>query len=285
MIILLKSIKEKFNKPVIIESFISNKLNLSFSYGLFIFTFLTLFKPFKLDLLKHNFFGYSIVISILYSINLLLLLFLLKKINYKKWTISHLIIWYGLFIFCLGFVTWYFSGLYKDFVNYSLKLPFLRFLKYTLFVSLVSTPLLILLNDKITKNKKIKKTVENTLITIYSENKKEKIKIDILKLIYITISGNYVSFYIIEETQIKELILRNTLSNILSQIKKYPTIFKCHKSYIINSLHINAISGNAKGYFLISNMLTNKIPVSRSFNNEELENLLQKKLPVYPKTL
>ena len=111
-------------------------------------------------------------------------------------------------------------------------------------------------------------------IIIYSENKKENILININKVIYTSITGNYVSFYNITDEGIKEVVIRNTLSNILKQINDYPNFIRCHKSYIINTNYIVSISGNARGYFLKTNQIENLIPVSRKFNKEYLEKIV-----------
>ena len=278
---MIKSIKYFLNKHFYIDTLLSNKLILSVIHGLFILLFLNFFKPFKLDNLKEYFFNYSLLIAVLYVIVLFLIFVILEKINYKKWTYGSIIIVTLFFIFILSFVTWYSGGIYKDI--YGLKrLSFLLFYRYTSYVTIFSIPLLFVINDELSKLKiKRKKVIEKKLsksqeenIIIYSENKKENIRLNINKLIYISITGNYVSFYITTDKGIKELVFRNTLSNIIKQIKKYPFIFRCHKSYIINTNYIDSISGNARGYFLKANKIKNLIPVSRKFNKEYLEKII-----------
>ena len=77
------------------------------------------------------------------------------------------------------------------------------------------------------------------------------------------------------EKGIKEKIIRNTLTKIAIELKEYTTIKRCHKSYIINTKLMDSISGNARGYYLISELNCVKIPVSRSFKKEEIESLIQ----------
>lgn len=73
---------------------------------------------------------------------------------------------------------------------------------------------MLIVNEKLLKKEKnYNKIIDE--ITIYSENKKEKLTIHIDKLIYITIDGNYASFFLDTTNGVKELILRNTLANIL----------------------------------------------------------------------
>ena len=136
---MIKSIKYFLKKEFEIETLLSNKLLLSAIHGLFIFFFLNLFKPFKLDNLEEYFFNYSLLIAVLYVIVLFLIFVILEKINYKKWTYGSIIIVTLFFIFILSFVTWYSGGIYKDI--YGLKrLSFLLFYRYTSYVTIFSIP-------------------------------------------------------------------------------------------------------------------------------------------------
>tara|TARA_R110002072_G_scaffold168220_1_gene321784 strand:+ start:2584 stop:3405 length:822 start_codon:yes stop_codon:yes gene_type:complete len=273
---LYKKIILFLKKPFNLESYISNKLNLSLLHGLFVFVFLNIFKPFKLDNLKEDLFGYTILMGVLTFLVPFLFFFILEKIKFKNWFIYSFIGLTLFFSIIYSFTLWYFSGIYKDIFSLN-KLSFIVFYKYCSSLAIISIIFMLIVNDKLLrlKSEKINRIKEDE-ITLYSENKKENITIHINKLIYITIDGNYASFFIETGNGIKELILRNTLSNILKQTTNYPFIFRCHKSYIINSLFFNEIIGNARGYSLKSNRIENKIPVSRSLHKVDLEKLLQK---------
>tara|TARA_R110001606_G_scaffold120726_1_gene252565 strand:+ start:357 stop:1178 length:822 start_codon:yes stop_codon:yes gene_type:complete len=272
---LFSKIKLFLKKPFNLESYISNKLNLSLLHGLFVFIFLNIFKPFKLDLLKEFLFGYTILMGILTFIVPFLFFFILEKIKFKKWSIYSFIGLTLYFIIIYSFILWYFSGIYKDIFNLN-RLSFIVFYKYSSSLALISIIFMLIVNDKLLRLKKEKiNKIKEDEITLFSENRKENVTINIDKLIYITIDGNYASFFIETANGIKEIILRNTLSNILKQITNYPFIFRCHKSYIINSLFFDEITGNARGYYLKSNRIENKIPVSRSLHKVDLEKLLQ----------
>lgn len=271
-----KSILSFLKKPFNIESYLSNKLVLSLLHGVFVFIFLNLFKPFNLDVLKGYLFGYSIVMGILTFLVPFLLLFILEKIKFKNWSIYSFIIVTFFFTIIYSYILWYFSGIYKDLYGL-IKLNFILFYKYSSSLFIISILFMLIVNDRLLRRKKKKiNNIKEDLITIYSENKKENLTINIDKLIYITINGNYTSLFINTSKGTNELIIRNTLANILKQIKTYPFIFKCHKSYIINSLFFDEITGNARGYYLKSNKIETKIPVSRSLNKGELEKLLKK---------
>lgn len=265
-----------FKKAYHLNTFFINKLPLTTLHGLFVVIFLILLEPFNLDVLNQYIYGYSLMMGFLTFLIPFLFLFLLEKLNIQRIILPSLLFLFAFFLLIYSYILWYWSGVYKDYF-YLKRLNFSLFLKYSSFLALFSFLFFVVLNDKI-KHFKKKKTVidkkEETVI-IYSENKKESININIDKLIYITVTGNYSSFFIIRNNKIKEIVLRNTLSNILKHLKEYPKIFKCHKSYIINTNYIDAISGNARGYFLESKLLTKQIPVSRSFKKEDLNNLIK----------
>lgn len=270
-ITILNFLKSPFN----LESYTSNKLNLSLLHGFFVVLFLNIFKPFKLDNLKEYLFGYTLLMGFLTFIIPFLFFYILEKIKFKNWSIFLFIVLTFFITIIYAFILWNFSGIYKD--QFGLvKLSFLQFYKYSSSLVIISIIFMLVVNDKLLSIKKEKiNSIKEDKVLFYSENKKENLTININKLIYITIDGNYASFFVETPKGIKELILRNTLSNIINQIINYPFIFRCHKSYIVNSLFFDKITGNARGYYLKSNKIETKIPVSRSLNKTELEKLLQ----------
>lgn len=260
-----------------LNSYFTNKLPLTALHGLFVCIFLVLFQPFNLDVFHQYIYGYGLMMGFLTFVIPYLFFLALEKMNFQKILPVTLLLLFAIFLLIYSFVLWYFSGIYKD--NFDLiRLSFSLFFKYSSFLALFSLLFFLVVNDKLKRFKKKKAVIINNKQTVlfYSENKKESIQINVDQLIYITISGNYSSFFVIKDNGIKEIVLRNTLSNILIPLKEYPKIFKCHKSYIVNTKYINAISGNARGYFLISDKLSHKIPVSRSYKKKDLENLIKK---------
>ncbi|APZ45701.1 DNA-binding protein [Polaribacter reichenbachii] len=272
---MIKPIIKLFKRKLNLEAYITNKLALTALHGAFVFIFLNLFKPFNLDVLKETLFGYSLVMGSLTFIVPYLLLLILDKTNYKKLSVASFLIVLFCFLWIYSYILWFFSGVYKDEFNL-LKLSFVLFYKYSSSLALISILFFVIVNEKVIRFKrKIRVfTKKEKSIIIYSENNKENISIAIADLIYITIAGNYASFFVNTSKGIKEIVLRNTLSKILNQIQGYPYIFKCHKSFIVNTKHIKSISGNAKGYFLISDKIDIKIPVSRSIKKKEIEKFI-----------
>jgi DNA-binding LytR/AlgR family response regulator len=61
-------------------------------------------------------------------------------------------------------------------------------------------------------------------------------------------------------------LIRNTISAIEEQLKTHhPLIFRCHRGYMVNIRKILSVSGNAQGFKLFLEGVTETIPVSRSY--------------------
>jgi len=107
--------------------------------------------------------------------------------------------------------------------------------------------------------------LKKTIIQISSSNNKQQIELEESDLLYVESQQNYVSISHIEEGEVKETILRNTLKNIQAQLSEVP-FFRCHQSYLVNTNLIEKVSGNAQGLRLQLRGLDGvEIPVSRKY--------------------
>ncbi len=95
---------------------------------------------------------------------------------------------------------------------------------------------------------------------------KEKIQLDVYPndLLIIKSCGNYIEVFYLKGEKVCSAILRNTLTSICFKVTKYPFLFKCHRSYLININRIHSTKGNARGCEVTLKGISDKIPVSRS---------------------
>ncbi len=270
----------------------SYKLLVSLGFGIFVFLFLAIFKPFGVAQLGDNITVYSFGFGVLTTFGLLLSLFLLplifkKKFESENWTIGKNVLFTIWIIVLISSFNWYYKFLVVNDYSGSFN-DYISFLNYTVAVGIFPSILFFIIDEKksrkkrekiaeiITKEKK--KTIQTEkkakTISLTSDNKKDVFEIDINNLVYITSEGNYVCVFTKKNGQLKENILRTTLTKIYSELSDYNHMIRCHKSYIINSNHIREIRGNARGYTLQSSSITFPIPVSRSFPKESLKNLI-----------
>jgi len=117
-------------------------------------------------------------------------------------------------------------------------------------------------------------TAENSkIVVITSETGKEKIEINLKDLLFIKSIDNYVEVYRTDNNKIDEILMRSTLIRIEKELKSYPFLFRCHRTYIINVNNIFKVTGNSQGYKLMFKGVDNLIPVSRDYS-KKLFNLI-----------
>lgn len=90
------------------------------------------------------------------------------------------------------------------------------------------------------------------------------LKVNIENLLFVQVTDNYVEIQYNSENSIKKSILRNTLKSVQESLSETPYLFQCHRSYIINLKKVVSVSGNSRGYMVIMEGCSNKIPVSRN---------------------
>lgn len=263
-------------------------LVLSFIIGSFIFLFTFTFRPFGMAELENNLFlyclGFGVITFIVQSFLFVIIPLIFKSFfNNKKWNVGKNILFLLILVSFISIANWYYNSKVQITSNAKL-LSFKEIFSYTFSISIFPIFLYMFFSEKHYYSKQEKETeftedlqVLDTIkeITIYGNNNNESITFNTENLIYITSQKNYVNFVIKTNNGIKEHILRSTLSSISIKLEKYVVFFKCHKSYIINTTFFDSISGNTKGYFFESKIISKQIPVSRKFNIEELKELIK----------
>ncbi len=103
-----------------------------------------------------------------------------------------------------------------------------------------------------------------SLIKITDNYSKSIIDFELEQLCYIASADNYIEVFWLEDNKpLNRIMIRNTLKFIEEKYKNEPSLFRCHKGYIVNCQKIIKVEGNAKGYFLSLKDVPEKIPVSR----------------------
>ncbi|PWG05890.1 LytR/AlgR family response regulator transcription factor [Polaribacter aquimarinus] len=266
-------------------------LLLSFGVGFFIFLFLFTFQPFGIPSILNNIFlytgGFGLVTFFTMLFFFVFLPFIFKDFfKDENWTVGKNILFLFLLVFIITIGNYYYNSFFQNTDNMKL-LTLKNFFVYTFSLAIFPLITFTYISEKlhrIHRERTSKEIMEfkvsqqleskNEEIKIFGDNEKETITFNLDNLVYITSQGNYASFYLKKGDGLEEKIIRNTLSNIAKKLHKKSTIFRCHKSYIINSKFMNSISGNARGYYLESDLLPNQIPISRSFKKDNLKNLI-----------
>jgi len=275
------------NRPYPFIDKILNKLLISILFGLFVFLFLLLFQPFGIAEVIDNksiyLLGFGLITSFALIISYLLLPFLFTKLfdsnywNIKKeliFVLSNIIIitilnYEYYIIFDYGTTqqhSLFFFGLITASVGI-FPVTFLVFIR-EMYLTGKSKKNALELNAII--EQKIRKVPKNEVITINADTKVDMLKLNLQDLLYIKSEDNYCKLYFKENKQIQNKLLRISLKNIEEQLRNYPEILRCHRSYIVNKNHILKISGNARSYIIHFALCNETAFVSRNFPKEML---------------
>lgn len=287
----MKKIISWLNTPYYFNPFFKYKLKLSISLGLFVFLFLYIFKPFYLSIFTQiTLLQYTSCIGFFTFLAVLIVvtippLFFKNFFDEDKWTIGKTILIVVVGTIITAIFLKYFGDYYKKQYGYKI-ISLARYIVYSLLVSALPLILFIFNNEKsirlkrnikakkIVKAKNVIENIASEKVKIFAQNNKESIKIETKNLLYVTSQGNYASFFVKDNKEIKEKILRTTLTKIDNAFKDNPKIIRCHKSYIINTNYVEDITGNARGYLLSVKYIEATIPVSRNFSKQSLESFL-----------
>jgi len=291
---MISRIKNWLLKPYPLTTSNKIKLSVSFSIGAFVFFFLLIFKPFGFNLFTQGeMLYYSYLYAIITILTILFSFFVLPIIfdsffEPSEWRIYKEILFEVEVILIIGVSNWFFAD-YSTHFNPNSEYGILFFIGTAFLIGFFPTLILIFFIERrsYTKKQKIAKKIsslkteniqnsEAQFVTIVGENKKEKISFPSEQLLYISSEKNYASIFYLDNEKVKEKLIRNSLNKIEKQLKDFPSIIRCHKSYIVNSNHVEKIEGNARNYLLKLTELDFLIPVSRKFPRELLFTLLKK---------
>jgi len=270
---------------------------IAFSFATTIYLLLLIFKPFNIAIMDEYFpipiflFGYWLTTFCSFILfDFVLPQFFKAFYNPDKWTLGKNIIEVVLQISVVGFLNFlydlYLSILVTDLYTSSIQIIewFVRMQFYTVVVGSLPTMILFMMTERILqyRNQIISEKVVNNIIhhkttqtidkiTIPSNNKNESLSLFKQQLLCIKAEGNYANVFYVDEGQVKSMIIRNTLTTIITDIEDM-SIKRCQISYIVNFDKVTRAYGNAKNINLQIEELDFEIPVSRKFPIKEIFN-------------
>lgn len=119
-------------------------------------------------------------------------------------------------------------------------------------------------------------TIENiptAFLTIEAENEKENISILQAAFLAATSADNYVKIYYVQNERLVTTIIRTTLKKVAENTADFPSLYRCHRTALVNLAAVQNVVGTAQGYRLQLSFLQEEIPVSRNLNKEVKEKL------------
>lgn len=251
-----------------------------FVISLLVFLFLLVFQPLDLNKLSLedkmiSLAGVVIVTFVALSVNLLLIPVIFSHIlNSGRWVIWKEILWniWILFIISTGYVLYY-----KLIGLALLDVGIATYLKILLLGSLPFIFLIPMNQDRLrrfyrknanTLNQRIeeKHSMPQAEVVLESEYQKDSLKVRVSSILYVSSAGNYIEVIWLDDKNVPvKQMVRTSLQKAEQALAKYPFIYKCHRSHLININHVIKVEGNYQGYraFLHDDVLP--IPVSRNY--------------------
>ncbi len=192
--------------------------------------------------------------------------------SHEKWSINKEILWAFLFVIFNSVASVFFA-------RYVGKIP-VTFHMATIIVilTLIETVTLSVVNEYHFLKKQLRDLTcgtidnkdeipleENVKIEFESENKSEYFNLLLNQIILIKAANNYIEVIYLNEEKVSKKLIRNTLKNTEELFSKYPSIIRCHRSCMVNKIHIDKVIKGNEGLILTLIDYPEKIHVSRQY--------------------
>lgn len=275
----------------------TGRLRYAFFAGLIVFLILFLFRPFNIDGAGNHFnvvhaFIYGAATSVMVMLNSMLLPVIFRSSHKEEsWTLGKEMLVMGWHVLSIAFVnlliTHYLYGLPLSWINV------LNFLLITAMVGIFPVAFILLIKQQVLYrrfNRGANAIEEELAATVpvdaLSDNKVQKVllkgdnqgedyELGISSIRYITAADNYLRIVCMEGDKVNSIVLRSTLKKAEQMLKDHPVFLRCHRAYIVNLASVKHVSGNAQGFKLHLQNVSDVIPVSRTLN-ESLQGELKK---------
>ena len=265
------------NKPYPFNDDFKYNSKLIFFISIGVLVFLYLFQPLDVSLMDNKqklyvVVGLGIITFLSLSLNLLILPSLFPGIFIKRiWNIKKEILWniWILSTISVGYYLYYkLLGIFEIDFKTVLGLIIIAIIPITGLITVSRNRILrsyLKLSEGINKKLKEKKSIEEKLVHFESDYVKDNLSIKVNLLLFIRAANNYIEVFWKEGEEIKNQMIRTSLSKAEELLKEHKFIFKCHRSYMVNMRSIDKIEGNIQGYKIFFENLDFSIPVSKNF--------------------
>ncbi len=269
---------KSFSKPFPFIDSVKEHFLIALFFGVFTFLFLMVFEPFTIDEIESNkflyVFGYGLVTFGVLFFTLRLFAIIANPSMKEGWTVGKMLLLICAETFVIAIMTWLYSYPTELYID-EFESPW-TYVFYTFSIGSIPIAFFIVYLEKKLEKKNQKEAVHvfadiasnkslfaDEAVHIVSNN--NEIKLTLNELLCIKAFGNYVEVYYQKEKVLKKELLRQSLSQIGEQLKAYPSLKQCHRSYIVNFDKIEKVNGNARNFNLHLSVLDFVVPVSRNF--------------------
>ncbi|MBI9052419.1 MAG: LytTR family transcriptional regulator [Bacteroidales bacterium] len=253
----------------------NSKLIFFISIGVLVFLYL--FQPLDVSLMNNKeklyvVVGLGTITFLSLSLNLLILPSLFPGIFVKRiWNIKKEILWnlWILTTISVGYYLYYkMLGIFDVDFKMVLGLIIIAIIPITGLIT-VNRNRILRSYVKISKgiNKKLKENrfKEEKLVHFESDYVNDNLSIKVNLLILIRAANNYIEVFWKEKDGVKSQMIRTSLKKAEELLEEHKFIFKCHRSYLVNTKLIDKMEGNLRGYNLFFEDIDFTVPVSKNF--------------------
>jgi hypothetical protein len=248
-----------------------SKLYTILLFGLFIFLFLYLFKPFGVASLKPMSqlimtMGFGVITAFV----LLVFKFLIEPVVIREnWTLGKNIIWDIIIASSIGAANYFF-------IFTIFKLDFAaKYLLYSVWIAILVGIIPVTISHIMVYNKMYRNALKEADIPeekllwveevrITAGNEKNDLRINPKSIIYLCSNDNYVTIVMLKDNVINKVTMRGTLKSAEYELRKNTGFIRCHKCYIVNLDFIDRIAGHSQNMKIKLLHTDEVIPVSRS---------------------
>lgn len=117
-------------------------------------------------------------------------------------------------------------------------------------------------------------TSENTL-DILDENGKVELTIDLRELLFIESDNQYINVHFKQAEKLTKRVVRTRMKKVLTELHAHP-IFRCHRSYAVNMVHVHHLEVfEQKTYLILDPTDGIRIPVSKTYLSQIKKDLAE----------
>jgi hypothetical protein len=248
-----------------------SKLYTILLFGLFIFLFLYLFKPFGLSNIRPVMsqllitMGFGVITAFI----LLVFKFLIEPLVIgKKWTLGKDIIWDVIIASSIGAANY-------SYISIIFHIGFIpKYLLYSVWTAILVGSIPVTISHIMVYNKMYRNALKEAFIPeekllweeevrITAGNEKNDLKINPKSIIYLCSNDNYVTIVMLKDNVINKVTIRGTLKSAEYELRKNTGFIRCHKCYIVNLDFVDRIAGHSQNMKIKLLHTDEVIPVSR----------------------
>jgi hypothetical protein len=250
-------------------------------FGLFVFLFLFIFKPFGILGMSGSFLGITlgfaaVTLAVMAALNALIPWLFPAFFEETRWTVGKEVLYAGVNLWGIGVANF----LFFTFTSESDFSPgaFWGFQLFTVAIGVFPVVFLTLARERQSRmanertatilTEELPKTAipSDRTVLFQVQNGVEPLRLLTGELRYLQAADNYVYVHFFRHSP-QRCIIRSTLKLLEEDLNAESGFLRCHKSYIVNMEHVVRISGNAQGYKLHLRGCDEPIPVSRQHNS------------------